>query len=138
MVPCKASRHSTRLQMAIFQIGRTSRFGKTFPIPQTRRARTVGVASSWNTMLQAHTFGEVCSLDSGDEASEDCLNLNIWSLASSSTTKRPVVSWSFLAGGSAAQPLFDGAGMADQGLLFKECGYLGSCNNCRRSDLSRW
>lgn len=55
--------------------------------------------------------------------SEDCLNLNIWSAANSSDAKLPVVMWSYPAGGSAAQPLFNGAGMADAGVVFVNYNY---------------
>lgn len=87
----------------------------------------------WNATLQANAFGDVCpqgSLGFGGPAkrqastsdntttSEDCLNLNIWTSANSTNTKLPVMLWSYPAGGSAAQPLFDGGGMAAQGIVF--------------------
>jgi carboxylesterase 2 len=80
-------------------------------------------ASPWNSTLQASSFGDTCPPTTGDmgssvTSSEDCLNLNIWSSASNTSEKRPVIFWSCPAGGSAAQSLFDGAGMAAQGIVF--------------------
>ncbi|KAF9693563.1 hypothetical protein EKO04_008103 [Ascochyta lentis] len=62
---------------------------------------------------------------SGDSvaSSEDCLNLNIWTSANSTQEKCPVMIWSYPAGGSAAQPLFDGAGMAAKGIVFVNYNY---------------
>ncbi|KAJ5743402.1 carboxylesterase [Penicillium manginii] len=43
---------------------------------------------------------------------EDCLNLNIWSSASSTVEKRPVMIWSYSAGANGAWSMFDGSGLA--------------------------
>lgn len=55
----------------------------------------------WNGTLDARSFGNVCpsaiSTTEGDSSytiDEDCLNLNIWSAASSPDAKLPVVMWS--------------------------------------------
>ncbi|KAF2033012.1 alpha/beta-hydrolase [Setomelanomma holmii] len=48
----------------------------------------------------------------------DCLNLNVWTSANSTQEKCPVMIWSYPAGGSAAQPLFDGADMAAKGMVY--------------------
>lgn len=80
--------------------------------------------TAWNTTLQANAFGDVCPPTTGATASEDCLNLNVWASGNSTTAKRPVVFWSCPAGGAAAQPLFDGAGMAAQGIVFVNCMYM--------------
>lgn len=81
--------------------------------------------SSWNTTFKANSFGDTCPPTTGTNAgmSEDCLNLNIWSSGNSTAAKLPVVLWSCPAGGSAAQPLFDGAGMASQGIVFVNYNY---------------
>jgi carboxylesterase 2 len=86
-------------------------------------------AIPWNTTFQASSYGDTCPPTTGDMgssvvASEDCLNLNIWSAASNASEKRPVIFWSCPAGGSAAQALFDGAGMADQGIVFVNYKYV--------------
>ncbi|RYN23082.1 hypothetical protein AA0114_g12859 [Alternaria tenuissima] len=112
--------------------------------PQKREA--------WNETLVASEFGDTCpgkasfgnfakrqtssGFPTGDNAtvggagqgsstnsSEDCLNLNIWSSANSTKEKRPVMIWSYPAGGSAADALFDGAGMAAKGLVFVNYNY---------------
>jgi carboxylesterase 2 len=51
------------------------------------------------------------------------LNLNIWTGANDTTTKLPVILWAYPAGGSADQPLFDGAGMASKGIVFINYNY---------------
>ncbi|KKY15302.1 putative carboxylesterase [Diplodia seriata] len=97
--------------------------------------------AAWNSTLYANEFGDVCpsgSLNfgggptkrqatSGSDATtgEDCLNLNIWSAANSTDAKLPVMIWSYPAGGSAAQSLFDGGGMAAKGVVFVNYNYRG-------------
>ncbi|RYP01751.1 hypothetical protein DL764_006095 [Monosporascus ibericus] len=100
----------------------------------------------WNTTLVASEFGDTCpgqasfgnfgkvkrqfggggpggNSSSSTSSSEDCLNLNIWTAANSTDEKLPVMIWSYPAGGSAAQPLFDGAGMAAKGVIFVNYNY---------------
>ncbi|KAF7932824.1 uncharacterized protein EAE98_004123 [Botrytis deweyae] len=84
-------------------------------------------ATPWNTTLQANKMGPICGpgnpSTTGGTVSEDCLNLNIWTNGKSTDAKLPVVFWSFPAGGAADQPLFDGAGMASQGIVFVNYNY---------------
>lgn len=84
-------------------------------------------ASSWSTTLDAKSFGNICpSATTGNNdytIDEDCLNLNIWSPASSTDTKLPVVMWSYPAESTAADALFDGGGMADKGIVFVNYNY---------------
>ncbi|PYH40211.1 carboxylesterase/lipase family protein [Aspergillus saccharolyticus JOP 1030-1] len=84
-------------------------------------------ASPWNGTLDAKEFGDVCpSATDGDNdytITEDCLNLNIWSPAHSSSDKLPVVMWSYPALSTARDALFDGGGMADQGIVFVNYNY---------------
>ncbi len=58
--------------------------------------------------------------------SEDCLYLNIWTGASSSTEKKPVLVWiyggGFSSGGSAV-PIYDGEAMAKKGIVFVSINY---------------
>lgn len=82
----------------------------------------------WNTTLAAQNFGPVCpqtfrAVPDGYTDSEDCLSINIWSAANSTDAKLPVVMWSYPAMSSARDPLFDGAGMADQGVVFVNYNY---------------
>ncbi|KAH8199168.1 hypothetical protein TruAng_006637 [Truncatella angustata] len=85
-------------------------------------------AAAWNSTLYADTFGPICpsakSFDTtGYIVDEDCLSLNIWSAANSTDAKLPVVMWSYPAESTAADPLFDGAGMADKGVVFVNYNY---------------
>ncbi|KAF9873012.1 carboxylesterase [Colletotrichum karsti] len=82
----------------------------------------------WNTTLDGKDFGNACPSALGSEndeysVGEDCLSLNIWSAANSTDSKLPVVMWSYPAGSSSAFPLFDGAGMADKGVVFVNYNY---------------
>lgn len=58
--------------------------------------------------------------------SEDCLYLNVWTGAKSSTEKRPVLVWiyggGFVSGGSAV-PIYDGEAMAKKGIVFVSINY---------------
>ncbi|GIK05794.1 hypothetical protein Aspvir_009907 [Aspergillus viridinutans] len=84
-------------------------------------------ASPWSGTLDARNWGPVCpSATSGDNyytIDEDCLNLNIRSPANSTAAKLPVVMWSYPAQSTAADALFDGGGMADQGIVFVNYNY---------------
>ncbi|GKZ94210.1 hypothetical protein CBS63078_7876 [Aspergillus niger] len=83
--------------------------------------------SAWNGTRDAKSFGNVCpSATQGSSEytiDEDCLNLNIWSPANSTDAKLPVVMWSYPALSTAADALFDGGGMADQGIVFVNYNY---------------
>ncbi|CAG7930601.1 unnamed protein product [Penicillium olsonii] len=83
--------------------------------------------SAWNGTLDAKNFGSVCpsATDGNNDYTidEDCLNLNIWSPANSTDAKLPVVMWSYPAFSTAADALFDGGGMADQGIVFVNYNY---------------
>lgn len=90
------------------------------------RWRAPQPAASWNTTYVASTWGFRCPQkyhDNNVASSEDCLNLNIWTAANNTKSTLPVVLWSYPAGGSADQPLFDGAGMASKGLVFVNYNY---------------
>ncbi|TVY71394.1 Fumonisin B1 esterase, partial [Lachnellula suecica] len=91
------------------------------------RFRAPQPASAWNSTLYAKDFAGVCpqdfTLDSGLYYSEDCLNLNIWTAGKNTSEKRPVIIWSYPAESTAAQPLFDGGGMASAGIVFVNYNY---------------
>ncbi|PYH35329.1 carboxylesterase [Aspergillus neoniger CBS 115656] len=93
----------------------------------TNRWKAPQPASPWNGTLDARNWGPVCpSATTGDNSytiNEDCLNLNIWSPATSTDAKLPVVMWSYPAESTAADPLFDGGGMADKGIVFVNYNY---------------
>ncbi|KAK3938731.1 putative carboxylesterase protein [Diplogelasinospora grovesii] len=81
--------------------------------------------AAWNTTLVASSYGPGCPTTQGESATagEDCLYLNIWSAANSTTDKLPVILWSHPAGGSSADALFDGGGMAAQNVVFVNYNY---------------
>lgn len=58
--------------------------------------------------------------------SEDCLYLNVWTGAKNDKEKRPVLVWiyggGFTSGGSAV-PIYDGAAMAEKGIVFVSFNY---------------
>ena len=58
--------------------------------------------------------------------SEDCLYLNVWTVAKSADEKRPVIVWiyggGFRSGGSAV-PVYDGEAMAKKGIVFVSINY---------------
>lgn len=82
---------------------------------------------AWNSTLLAKSPGNVCpstlSDTTGYNVDEDCLNLKIWSAAESANAKLPVVLWTYPADSTAADSLFDGAGMADKGVVFVNYNY---------------
>ncbi|KXH36691.1 hypothetical protein CSIM01_03085 [Colletotrichum simmondsii] len=94
----------------------------------SNRFKTPQPIVAWNSTLDAKSFGSICpsAVGSGTDAytvGEDCLNLNVWSAANSTDAKLPVVVWSYPAGSTAAMPLFDGAGIADKGVVYVNYNY---------------
>ncbi|KAF2162125.1 hypothetical protein M409DRAFT_37456 [Zasmidium cellare ATCC 36951] len=91
------------------------------------RFREPQPAVGWNSTLYASNWGPVCPAATSGQSdytiAEDCLNLNIWSAANSSSAKLPVVMWSYPAESTAADALFNGGGMADKGVVFVNYNY---------------
>ncbi|KAJ3539607.1 hypothetical protein NM208_g2977 [Fusarium decemcellulare] len=81
--------------------------------------------TAWNATLNAKDYGHSCPSSGTTYATigEDCLNVNVWSAADATDDKLPVVMWSYPAGGSNADPRFDGAGLADKGVVFVNYNY---------------
>ncbi|OJJ97443.1 hypothetical protein ASPACDRAFT_32638 [Aspergillus aculeatus ATCC 16872] len=81
-------------------------------------------APSWNGTFEATSFGDSCpSTNTGSGISEDCLSINIWSPATSTDAKLPVMFWSYAAGGTSEQTTYDGAGMAGKEVIFVSYNY---------------
>lgn len=81
---------------------------------------------AWNDTLLADSFGPECpsgSSMSGASVSEDCLTVNIWTPANSTTDKLPVMIWSYGAGTTASDDNYDGGGMAAKGVIFISYNY---------------
>jgi para-nitrobenzyl esterase len=58
--------------------------------------------------------------------SEDCLYLNIWTTAASSSERRPVIVWSYggaYSGGAGSLPQYDGEALAKKGVVFVTYNY---------------
>lgn len=83
----------------------------------------------WNETYVADSFGSACPAGSAPYGGadtvydEDCLNLNIWTSANSTTEKRPVMIWSYPAGANNAWSMFDGGAMALQDIVVVNYNY---------------
>ncbi|PYI25872.1 carboxylesterase [Aspergillus indologenus CBS 114.80] len=84
-------------------------------------------AQPWNGTLNATSFGPICpitlSVLANYTQSEDCLNLNIWTPATSTEDKLPVAIWSYGAGTAPPQTTYNGAGVAGKGIIFVSYNY---------------
>ncbi|MEN7538461.1 carboxylesterase/lipase family protein [Aurantiacibacter flavus] len=92
---------------------------------------------SWKGVLHADRFAPACPqlgggamagdsdvLPAGED--EDCLYLNVWTAAESADEKRPVMVWIYGGGyraGATDLPEFDGAALADKGVVFVSIAY---------------
>lgn len=81
----------------------------------------------WQGVRAAHSFGPACAQTAEwipNPKSEDCLYLNVW--APAHATKLPVLVWIHgggFYGGTAAQPLYDGANLARHGAIVVTVNY---------------
>ncbi len=108
-------------------------------------------AVSWDGVRPARNFATCCVQPPRPQGSisnfgieqqdEDCLYLNIWTAASSSDEKRPVMLWLHGGGfsyGSGSLPLFDGEGLARRGVVLVTINYrLGPLGYLAHPELSR-
>ena len=124
--------------------------GVPYAAPPTgaRRWKPPAAAASWNGVRDASAFGPSCiqpklrpdSLYADDPAamSEDCLTLNVWAPADASDVA--VVVWihgGSLQYGGAAEPVYDGANVAQRGVVFVSINYrLGVIGWLAHPDLS--
>ncbi|KAL3463548.1 Alpha/Beta hydrolase protein [Aspergillus heterothallicus] len=77
--------------------------------PQPREA--------WNETLIADTWGPGCPTSYATDYSEDCLTVNIWTGASSSTDKLPVLVYNQGSDEPSNNPVYYGGGLARKGLV---------------------
>ena len=82
----------------------------------------------WPGVRKADKFGPDCIDTPAPKStwvaqSEDCLNLNLWTGASSPQDKRPVIVWLHGAAFGASDPLFDGAALAAKGVIVVAVNY---------------
>jgi len=93
------------------------------------RWRTPQPAPRWDGVRKADQFGPRCMQGGGPGGppmSEDCLFLNVWTGARSSSDRRPVMVWSYggaFAIGSGSTPLYDGENLAKKGVIVVTYNY---------------
>ncbi len=103
------------------------------------RWRAPEPAAGWSGVRKADTFSPSCiqtivaerkpwtyEFMTHGEVSEDCLYLNVWTPATSSTARRPVFIYIYGGGnveGSGAVPAYDGEGLASKGLVVVTFNY---------------
>ena len=104
-----------------------------------RRWKAPQPVPRWDGVKKADTFGHVCmqprgnrrlnvSVDLPDSptASEDCLYLNVWTAAASSSERRPVMVWIFggaYTEGAGSSPHNDGEALARKGVVLVTFNY---------------
>ncbi|HUN74814.1 MAG TPA: carboxylesterase family protein, partial [Steroidobacteraceae bacterium] len=88
----------------------------------------------WSGVRRADTFAPACMQDTAlaarlgapTEVSEDCLYLNVWTPAKSSSERLPVMVWIYggaFVGGATNWPLYDGAHFAKKGVVLVSVAY---------------
>ncbi len=99
-----------------------------------QRWKAPGPVPTWVGVRRVDAFGNSCLqgppwrdvILSRAPQSEDCLYLNVWTSATSEGTRQPVIVWihggAFLAG-SGAEPRYDGAALASQGVVLVTINY---------------
>ncbi len=101
------------------------------------RWRSPEPVAPWRGERDATAFGPICPQPGGgtlsmfgirgDEAmSEDCLNLNIWTGAGSSSERRPVLVWLHGGGlriGHGSHPMYNGVRLAERGVIVVTINY---------------
>jgi para-nitrobenzyl esterase len=95
-------------------------------------------APKWDGVRKAEAFGPRCMQAGGGggrgregappppPTSEDCLSINIWTAASSTSAKLPVMVWSYggaFTGGAGSLPGYDGEALARKGVVFVTYNY---------------
>jgi para-nitrobenzyl esterase len=106
-------------------------------------------ASGWSGTRKADRFAASCMQSSNflalfgapPETSEDCLYLNVWTPAKSSSDRLPVMVWIYGGGmgaGSTAVPTYDGQRLAQRGVVLVSIAYrTGAFGFLAHPDLSR-
>ncbi len=117
-----------------------SRFlGIPYAAPPTGdlRWRPPQPAAAWAGQRDATAFGPAPSqsidpslsmfgIQEGDDTSEDCLTLNVWTPASARDEKRPVMVWIHGGGfrtGHGAHPMYNGVRLAEKGVVVVTVNY---------------
>ena len=101
------------------------------------RWRPPQVIDPWDGVRSAESFGlaptqpidpmlSLFGLQDGDEMSEDCLHLNVWTPASDANESRPVMVWIHGGGfriGHAAHRMYNGVRLAERGVVVVTINY---------------
>ena len=93
------------------------------------RWRAPQPAARWDGVRKADQFGPRCMQGGGpggQPMSEDCLSVNVWTGARSSSERRPVMVWSYggaFAGGAGSLPGYDGENLAKKGVVLVTYNY---------------
>lgn len=88
----------------------------------------------WSGIRQTTAFGPACLQDPtlanrmapGVPLSEDCLYLDVWTPARTSSERLPVIAWIYgggFTGGMTSAPLYDGTHFAHKGVVFVSISY---------------
>ncbi|MEO8096228.1 MAG: carboxylesterase family protein [Acidobacteriota bacterium] len=80
---------------------------------------------SWAGVRDATAFSSRC-MQSGENVSEDCLYLNVWTPEWPSKSRKPVMLWIHGGGnfaGAASEPNFDGESLARRGVVLVSANY---------------
>ena len=85
----------------------------------------------WSGIRDASHFGDDCMqtpyvIPTGQKASEDCLTISLWTTPNDRQAHRPVMVFIYggaFIGGSSAYPLYDGAGLAREGVVVVSFNY---------------
>ncbi|MFJ3306548.1 carboxylesterase/lipase family protein [Streptomyces sp. NPDC086549] len=104
-------------------------------------------APSWEGTRKATSWGPACPQpvtgiadDQVPELSEDCLNLNIWTAATSAREHRPVLVWVYGGHDTAmwsGQEIYDGSLLANKGVVFVSFNYrVGALGDLAHPELS--
>ena len=95
-----------------------------------QRWRAPQPAAKWEGVKQADKFGARCYQGGrgapGVDTSEDCLYLNVWSPAKSSTDRIPVLVWIYGGGfsaGATSEPTYSGEKLARRGVVLVSIAY---------------
>ncbi len=99
----------------------------------------------WKGVRKADHFGSICTQPAaqgvpGQKIDEDCLYLNVWTGATRSSERRPVMVWIHGAGSANAgsHPLYDGEELARKGIVVVTINYrLGVLGGLATPELSK-
>src|SRR5438093_526673 len=86
-------------------------------------------AAHWDGIRKADQFGPRCmqgGAGGGQPMNEDCLSLNVWTAAASSSERRPVMVWAYggaFTGGAGSLPGYDGETLARKGVIVVTFNY---------------